>query len=193
MSIFAAKAVIIGIAALGALFWLLALRKYLRLLALPARIERSRTFPSKSPEQAMRAALGLATTQNFRVVERSERRLVLEVPLPRRPKIIVDVRTETGGTSVHLEADISPSRRLFGGIAVALLAFGLLVLVGLPLVLWFLAAESENPVLRWQAVQAIHVGHFIWPPFLLIYLCRKISETAETLLENLLIAIEVSE
>ncbi|MGF1581909.1 MAG: hypothetical protein ACFCD0_21485 [Gemmataceae bacterium] len=93
---------------------------------------------------------------------------------------------ETSQIDYDLE---TPGLRLFLVLAVICQVVGFLVLVGLTITLYYLAAESFHPAIRTQSIQMIHVGHFLWPPFLLVWFYRRfrngVRDRCEAFLHNL--------
>jgi hypothetical protein len=64
--------------------------------------------------------------------------------------------------------------------AFAVQALGFVAIITGFLVLYFLAVPNQNPGVRWQTVQMVQVIHFLWPPFLLGFLHRKIIAVIKT-------------
>jgi hypothetical protein len=66
---------------------------------------------------------------------------------------------------------------------------GLLALVVAFTLIQLYVVNAANPGLQWQAVQVIHAGHFIWPPFLFGGIYRRLRShvrtTFDTLVHNL--------
>jgi hypothetical protein len=67
--------------------------------------------------------------------------------------------------------------------------YGGILVVGVPIAVWFLAVHHANAGTRWQTLQVIHMAHGIWPPFLVGFLASKLRRTTaqffEVLLSNL--------
>ena len=68
-------------------------------------------------------------------------------------------------------------------------AVALPVMIVLSLVLWFLVVNNPNPTVRWQVFQTLQMVHFLWPPFLLVYIYRNGKVHANTYVSNMLRAL----
>ena len=87
-----------------------------------------------------------------------------------------------GKTEVTFRMDFTAVRGRCLLVAKVLLGLGLLALVVLPALLYFFALPSENPGARAQVFQAIHVGHLLWPPWLVYALYKRSRRATETFL-----------
>lgn len=97
---------------------------------------------------------------------------------------------ETGsGTRVAWTLDTSKLGQSLVTGAVVLQALSAVAIVACGLLLPTYVAQHANPAVRWQAVQVIHVAHFLWPPFLLAHMANKgrgiAREQMAELLQNL--------
>ena len=77
------------------------------------------------------------------------------------------------------------------------IAIGIIMGVGLPIMIlvgcliWFLVISSDNPDVRWQVFQAFHIGHALWPPFLIISFYRSGRKHSRTHIANLLTTVDL--
>jgi len=71
------------------------------------------------------------------------------------------------------------------GLLICLLA-GLPLLVGLPILLFVLVVPSPIPAVRWQAVQVVQMVHALWPPFLFVWLGTRNQRLVEDALGQVL-------
>jgi hypothetical protein len=91
-------------------------------------------------------------------------------------------------TRVNYAVDVPPRSWLLscGWLFVGL---GLLAIVTGFLLIQLYVVNAANPGLRWQSVQMIHAGHFVWPPFLFGGIYRKfrtyVRTGFDTLVHNL--------
>jgi hypothetical protein len=58
--------------------------------------------------------------------------------------------------------------------------------------LWYLAAPSATPGIRWQCVQVVQMVHVLWPPFVLYFVWKKQREMAVAAASNLLVRAEAA-
>jgi hypothetical protein len=77
-----------------------------------------------------------------------------------------------GRTRVEWAVELTGMRWLLwlGGV---FLAVGLIALVTMCWVVYTYLVSSPEPAVRWQTLQMIQVGHFLWPPFLFGALYRR--------------------
>lgn len=204
-----AQAILWGIAALGAIAWLLALRACARIAA-PGpgeteepdregggrRLIATRTSvvegaPADVADGLTRALSSPSWGSAPLLVKREGAELLAAVPAapPRLGGVPCFSRCEVrlgpaggGKTEVTFRTDFTAVRRRCLMVAKILLGLGLLVLVALPVLLYFFALPSENPGARAQVLQAIHVGHLLWPPWLVYALYRRSRRATETFL-----------
>ncbi len=81
---------------------------------------------------------------------------------------------ETGsGTRVAWTLDTRELGQSLVTGAVVLHALSAVAIVACGLLLPTYVAQHANPAIRWQAVQVVHVAHFLWPPFLLAHQANK--------------------
>lgn len=57
----------------------------------------------------------------------------------------------------------------FSGWCRLLRMVSILVMIAISLLMVLVVLPSENEAIRVQVIQTIHIGHFLWPPFLLIH------------------------
>jgi hypothetical protein len=195
----AAQAVLWGIAAAGALAWLAAVWGYVRVAGAGAneseetdasgerRLVRGRVKVVRGEPRdvadGLTRALGSASWGALPVmVKREGDELLVAVPsggpylraVPTFSRCAVELRAAgSGQTEVNFRMDFTDVRRRALRAARVLLCLGLILLVALPLLLYFFAAGSETPGARFQVVQAIHVGHLLWPPWLIYAIYKR--------------------
>ena len=102
-------------------------------------------------------------------------------------------RTGDASTRVTLRTNRAAQKR---GAKVALLLcllLGLPLLVLLPAALLIWVAPHPDPAARYQAVQVIHVGHALWPPFLILWMGRRNQHILDTSLAQVLDRIRLED
>ncbi len=62
---------------------------------------------------------------------------------------------------------------------------GIVVLSGLFVTLYLWVAPNPNPGVRWQSVQMVQAIHFLWPPFLLAGLYRRMERQVRTTFDSM--------
>ncbi len=192
-----ARTVVIVGSLLGAFVWILGFRLYLKMKSLPHRPTEQNTIKGKSKDEAMRillkeaATMSLVTSSVTRIVEKTDDSVTLQLGLSH---LRFRLESEADGTSLNTEMNFTRLWRVMGTIMAALVLFlQPLVIIGIFSLLWFLAVPNNNPNVRWQVVQVVHVIHVLWPPFLVYFLFVKLRGSVKTLCDNLAILIEVSE
>ncbi len=194
----AAQVVLWSIAGAGALAWLWALRGYFRAAALGGAGGESiwvKVVPGSLADVADGLTRALASPNWGSaplLVKREGEDLLVAMPsggarlrsMPCFSRCAVELRpVGESQTEVISRMDFNEARRRALLAARVLLAAGLVVLVALPLVLHFFAASSENPAVRFQVVQAVHVGHLLWPPWLCYALYKRSRRATEMFLD----------
>ncbi|MHC4914575.1 MAG: hypothetical protein ACYTGB_03705 [Planctomycetota bacterium] len=193
-SVETAGAILWGITALGGLAWLLALWGYARAAAPPAEVVTRRNVEGQPHDVADGLAKALASPawgSAPLLVRRERDELLVAMPaagpsfraVPSFSRCSVELRSTGSGTDAIFTVDYSDGRRraLLGG--KIMLAVGLLVLIALPALLYLFALPSENPGVRGQVIQVIHVGHLLWPPWLFYAIYRRGRRATEAFLE----------
>ncbi len=186
-----------SITGVGALAWLLALRGYLKASALGGGAESS--WAKVVAGSAADVADGLAralTSPSWGslplLVKREGDNLLAAVPtgkprlrsVPCFSRCAVELRPVGGeGTEVIFRMDFGVARGRALGTARVLLGAGLVLLIGLPLFLHFFVVSSDVPAMRFQVIQAIHIGHLLWPPWLCYALYKRSRRATEMFLD----------
>ncbi|MBM4089735.1 MAG: hypothetical protein FJ276_09950 [Planctomycetes bacterium] len=55
--------------------------------------------------------------------------------------------------------------------------------------MWFLVVRSENPTVRWQVFQTLHIAHALWPPFLVMWFYGVGRRRSRSFVENLITSV----
>jgi hypothetical protein len=93
--------------------------------------------------------------------------------------------SETGGAvQITAEANYGDVKRRVRKLAAYLLLASLALLIVLPLFLYYQVVPSGNPNVRLQVLQAVHVIHLLWPPWLIRSLYRKGVRSSEMFLDS---------
>ncbi len=96
----------------------------------------------------------------------------------------VELRSLAAGqTEVAFRMDFAGARQRARRVAGVLLVLGLVAVILLPGLLYFLAASSSSATARFQVVQAVHVGHLLWPPWLIFAIHRRSRRATEMYLD----------
>jgi hypothetical protein len=210
MSQQAAELTLLCIAAAGGLVWLLTLKAWRRLSA-PQPGEQYETDlqggshlvqsevavvsgdPADVADGLVRALGSPSWGTLPLLVKREGHSLIVAVPatgpsllsVPCFSRCAAELRgVAPGRTEVTFKADCGTVRlraRMIGGV---LLIAGALVLVALPAGLYLLAARAASPALRFQVVQTIHVGHLLWPPWLVFAMYRRTRRATAIYLQS---------
>ncbi len=99
-------------------------------------------------------------------------------------------RLTPSGSRTRIEYAIEmPSGRILLGFGWLFVLLGLVALVAACTLMFVYILPSPHPNVRGQAVQAVQVVHFLWPPFLFGSLCRQpvrfVRARVESLVHNL--------
>ena len=167
-----AHLVVVSGAAVGGVVWLIVVASWLRLRALPAAATVTAAARGVAVEDAERSLLELALSRQWQCVSRAAGEIVLALPLG--AQLTVKLRRAMTGTEARIETDLARLDRRFRrgvGLFVALIPP---VVAGIALLLMRLVVPSELPTVRWQALQVAQVVHVLWPPFLLLFLHRRL-------------------
>ena len=193
-----AKTIVIAGGLVGACVWMLSLWLYLKMKSMPRRPTERKTIKGKSKDQAMRILLkeaartiSPATGRETRIVEKTDDSVTLQLPLCR---LRIGFESESGDVCLNMQPDFTRLWRVFGSIMAALvLLLNPVWIIGVCLLLWFLAVPNNNPAVRWQVVQVLQVIHAIYMPLVVYFLFRKFRGAVETLSAHLPILVEISE
>ncbi len=98
----------------------------------------------------------------------------------------VAIEPDGSGSRLRWVVDGRPLVQLFGTAMKVVLVLGLCGLVAAGVLMPALVIPSEEPAVRWQVVQTIHVLHFLWPPFLIAFVARRRRALVETRTADLL-------
>jgi hypothetical protein len=101
-----------------------------------------------------------------------------------------------GSDMVRVSYDLGYTRiiRLLRKIALCVIFLaGLPTIVVVGSVIWFYVVQSEDPAVRWQTFQVVHVGHALWPPFLIMWFYRVGWRNSRAFVENLIASVEVDD
>ena len=140
----------------------------------------------------------------FKVTERSPERVVLEKTGPvicNQPAALYFTEAELnfaplGGGKVRVSYRLGYKRLVFLLRKVALsiiFAIGLPVMLLVGTLIWFLVVRNENPAVRWQVFQTLHIFHALWPPFLFLAFYSIGRRRSRVFIENLITSAEVDE
>lgn len=109
-------------------------------------------------------------------------------------KITLSVESSEGGTRLVSQLDMKRLVRVMSAIMVFLVLFlEPLFLFGIALLVWFFAASSSVPALRWQTFQILQIIHVLWPPFLIYFLFTRFRKEAKGKVESLHTLFEMIE
>ena len=209
-----AQFVLIAIAAVGAIVWLISLQFLLstfrhdreRFKQTAEVVDLGETTPhmvagtvevdGQPAELSVKAAAvlakGLAGWTPFKILERTDQRLIFEnitsnVNQPGHFLREGQLRFFPAGSG-RTRIDYAIGLKAGGGmlwLAMAFQGLGLAALVGGFLLLWFLVVPDPNPAVRIQVVQMVQAVHFLWPPFLVGALYRRGRTTVVNALDLL--------
>jgi hypothetical protein len=101
-----------------------------------------------------------------------------------------------GGDAVRVSYELGFARlvRLTRRIGLAII-FG----IGLPIMLlvggliWFLVIPSQEPGVRWQVFQSLHIIHGLWPPLMFSWMYSMGRRHSKTFVSNLLTTLELAD
>jgi hypothetical protein len=203
VSVELARGLHLAILAVGIIVWLLALRAHRRAFApsdpLDPELLRSGELEVDAPAGELRDRLvesfrtGSATTGGAVLLEEAGPARVagrITVLAGRQGRgtlgFAIDLADAGSRTNVSwlLRREGGSGLRTAGRVFVYIL--GPAALLAAALVFPTFVIGSDTPAVRFQTVQAIHVAHFLWPPFLLAWVARRIADTVETGLTNLI-------
>lgn len=74
-----------------------------------------------------------------------------------------------------------------------ILGVGLPLTIGIGLVVWLFVVGNPMPGMRWQTLQVLHIGHALWPPFLLMHQYQSIRAQSRAFVSNLLMSVELTD
>lgn len=140
----------------------------------------------------------------FEVTERTAKKVVIKKTGPlvcNQPAGLYFSEAEfyfepIGGDAVRVTYTLGFERlrRMFRRTALGIiLGIGMPVLLVLGSVLWFTVVQSDNPIIRFQVFQTLHIGHALWPPFMFIGFYSMGRRHSKTFVSNLLTMLEVGE
>lgn len=140
----------------------------------------------------------------FEVVERTAERVVLKKTGPlccNQPAGLYFSEAEfnfepIGGDAVRVSYQLGYERlvRLTKRISLGLIVgVGLPVMLVVGLVMWLVVIPSEDPAVRWQIFQCLHIVHALWPPFLMIWIYSMGRRHSKTFVSNLLTTLELAD
>ena len=140
----------------------------------------------------------------FEVVERTAKRVVLKKTGPlvcNQPAGLYFSEAEIyfeplGGDAVRVSYELGYDRlvRLTKRVSLALiLGLGLPLMMVVGSVIWFFVVQSNEPVIRWQVFQCLHIAHAIWPPFMITGMYSMGRRQSKTFVSNLLSTLELAD
>lgn len=182
-----AKLVIAAGFAVGFVVWLVALNLYRRMADAPAVERLEARLPGQAPGDVVKALL--AGLQPAGGAERLARPAETMLHITQGGvETRIEAQRAGGQTLVTAEVDDSGLRRKMQ-LALALFVVLLMpaAVVGIPAALWYFAAPSAAPGVRWQCVQVVQMVHVLWPPFLVYFLWKKQRDMAVASASNLLV------
>ncbi len=211
-----ARIVILGTAALGWGAWLVSVVKAYRLVKGPERDYRSGMSPDvtgnvRVPGKAVTlskrftdrvASMGIGYRgMPCRILESTSERVRLAMPKKTRcPHGTPGETTHTGmevtfresgdGVEVSYLVDMSSVRQNMGTIALCINVLGLAAVTVLPAFLYLYVASHSDPGIRWQSVQAVQMAHFLWPPYLFLWMYRRAEQLAGTAMKTIVSNLE---
>jgi hypothetical protein len=80
-----------------------------------------------------------------------------------------------------------------------MIALGIIWGIGLPVILivgiftWIYGVNAGNPGMRWMTLQAMHIGHALWIPFLFIHQHKNLVAHSKAFLANLLTSVSLAD
>lgn len=141
------------------------------------------------------AKSGMHLLGNVKILEQTSDRVVFEgLQLPNQSGKLfgrAELRltpASQGKTRIDYAVEV-PSRSWLLVLGWVFLGLGLLaIIIGFTLIQLFVVNDF-NPGLRWQSVQMVQCGHFLWPPFLFGAIYRRqrtyLQSTLDSLVHNL--------
>ena len=182
--------IVIAGAAVGIIMWMLCIRGFLKMRTLASHISKGGSFTGIGKAAAARTLLQHAVTWSH-VTDRSEDGFTLQLLLS---TLSVKLESQAEGTRFRVDVDMSRLSRLFNRImAVFVLVWGPLFVLGIPCLLWFLAVQNEHPAIRWQVVQVVQIIHVLWPPFLVYFLYKLMRGRVEAAADNIQALIGIAD
>jgi hypothetical protein len=182
-----AKVVIGAVFLVGLVVWMIAVTLYRKMADAP-QVERFESaVPGKTPAEAIKAVVEGARrlTAQARMSRPDERTLEI-VQLGVTSRIVAE--RQGGQTVLVAEVDDSSMRRKMQiAMAILVLVVAPAAVLGVSAALWYFAAPSPAPAVRWQCVQALQMSHALWPPFLVYFLWKKQRAMVADSTSNLLV------
>lgn len=184
-----AKLIVMVGAVLGAVFWLIGLHAYNRIVAdKPQR--RTRVPVRSSGPDALAELLRWGTLEGRQVTEQSGRSVSVRDALCDLRLALVD---DASGPVLEITADFAGLRRRYVRmLGILVLGVAPLVLAGLVIGLYGYAAPSPNPGHRGQVFQILQCVHVLWPPLVFGHqyrvLRRRLQESVPRNLQALIAA-----
>lgn len=167
-----ARLVVLSGAAVGGAVWLVVVALWLRMRALPAPPPLTAVARGVALDEAERSLLELALARQWQCVSRASGEILLALPLG--AKLTARLRRGMNGTEATLETDPTRLDRRFRRLLAIFVVLIPLVVAGVVLLLMRLVVPSELPAVRWQALQVAQIVHVLWPPFLILFLHRRL-------------------
>jgi hypothetical protein len=167
-----ARLVVLTGAAVGAGVWLIVVALWLRMRALPAPGPLAVTARGVTVEDAERSLLELALARQWQRLARDAGSLALALPLG--AQLAVKLRRGMAGAEAEIAPDLQRLDRRFRRLLGLFVVLIPLVVAGVALLLMRLVVPSELPAVRWQALQVAQIVHVLWPPFLVLFLHRRL-------------------
>jgi hypothetical protein len=184
-----ASIVVVAAAAVGAAVWLVSVLRALRLVSGD---ENERTVHAEAvvsgdaEDVARRLARALTSGGSMglsplRVEVADSRRVEFRMPsdaaiMPLTAGLRGEFALERRSgeqTAVTLRSNNGAMRRAARVTLYLCFLLGLPLLLFLPATLLFWVAPHPMEAIRWQVVQVMHVGHVLWPPFLVLWMGRR--------------------
>jgi hypothetical protein len=172
---------------IGVVVWLAALGLYRKMASAETVRRFEARIPNRQPAEAIKDLIA-----DGRLISPEAQ---VERPDPHRFNIRqsgIDVRIEaarsSGGSLLVAEIDDAAlTRRFLLGLGAFVLILMPLVVGGVCLALWHLAAPSENPGIRGQCFQVAQIVHVLWPPFLIYAAWKRTHTQSANAVSNLLV------
>ena len=74
-----------------------------------------------------------------------------------------------------------------------LFCIGLPIMIGVGLLIWFMAIPSQNLAVRGQVFQTLQICHAMWPPFMFVAIAAMATRAARQFIERVLIVASDAE
>jgi flagellar basal body-associated protein FliL len=187
-----AKIVIAAGAAVGLVFWFIAVHLYRKMADAPPVEELEVPIRGKSPDEAVKAVVEGAGRLVHQVRLSWLADNVLQIS-----QLGVDTRihAQRAGGQTVLVAEIDDAklrRKMLMVLAFMVVLLMPLVIVGVAAALWHFAATSFHEAARWQSIQIMQIMHVLWPPFLVYFLWKKQRALAIDAASNLIVLAEAA-